>query len=219
MLIALVTFCLVATITPGPNNMMLLSSGASFGLRRTVPHILGISAGCAVMVLIVGWSVGSVAQQLPAFYTALQIVSAAYLLWLAWRIATSDAPGQSGGRARPLNALEAAAFQWVNPKAWAMVLGAVTSFARPERMAMDVPLIALVMIAIGLPCITLWAGSGSALKRFLSEPAALRTFNYGMAALLVLSIVPGLWEAFGRNVPADGLNSRSTAAKGWPGLA
>jgi threonine/homoserine/homoserine lactone efflux protein len=219
MLLALVTFCLVATITPGPNNMMLLSSGASFGLRRTVPHILGISAGCAVMVLIVGWSVGSVAQQLPAFYTALQIVSAAYLLWLAWRIATSDAPGQSGSRARPMNALEAAAFQWVNPKAWAMVLGAVTSFARPDRMMLDVPLIALVLILTGVPCITLWAGSGSALKRFLSEPAALRTFNYGMAALLVVSILPGLWDVFGRNLPQDTLAKPSAEAKSWPGFA
>jgi threonine/homoserine/homoserine lactone efflux protein len=192
MLLALVTFCLVATITPGPNNMMLLSSGASFGLRRTVPHILGISAGCAVMVLIVGWSVGSVAQQLPAFYTALQIVSAAYLLWLAWRIATSDAPGQSGSRARPMNALEAAAFQWVNPKAWAMTLGAATSFSRPEHLITDVTIVAFILAICGIPCIMLWAGGGLAVRHLIARPSLLRGFNIGMALLLVASLLPGL---------------------------
>lgn len=197
-LIALVSFCLVASVTPGPNNMMLLSSGATFGLRRTVPHIIGISVGCAAMVLIVGWGLGGIASHLPKLYSGLQVVSAAYLLWLAWRIATSAGPDEAGGRRRPLSSLDAAAFQWVNPKAWAMVLGAVASFARPAHMGWDVPLIAVVLILVGLPCITLWAGSGSALKRFLRNPLALRAFNIGMAALLVLSILPGLWQTFGK---------------------
>jgi threonine/homoserine/homoserine lactone efflux protein len=153
LLLPLASFCLVSSITPGPNNMMLLASGATFGLRRTVPHISGVSGGCALMVLVLG-----------------------------------------GARARPFGTLDAAGFQWVNPNAWAMVLGAVTSFARPDHLLIDVPSIALMLMVmvIGLPCVALWAGSGQLLSRFLSDPCALRVFNIGMAALLVASIWPGL---------------------------
>ncbi len=194
LLIALAFFCLAASITPGPNNMMLLSSGATFGLKRTVPHMIGISGGCAIMVLMLGWSLGGLAERLPGLYPALHIVSTAYLLWLAWRIATSSGPHEAAGRGRPLRVVDAAAFQWVNPKAWAMVLGAVGTFARPGHMATDVPVIALVLMGVGFPCIALWAGSGSALKRWLHRPKALRVFNVSAALLLVLSIAPGLWR-------------------------
>jgi len=196
MLLALLTFCLVATITPGPNNMMLLSSGATFGFRRTVPHILGISAGCAIMVVVVGLALSGVAEHLPRFYSALHIAASAYMLWLAWRIATSAGPGQANASGRPIGPIAAAAFQWVNPKAWAMVLGAVSSFARPERMIGDVLLIAGVLVAVGLPCIALWAGCGTLLQHLLDRPKALRAFNWSMAALLVLSLVPGWQELF-----------------------
>ncbi len=196
LLIALVTFCLATTITPGPNNMMLLSSGATFGLRRTAPHIVGISSGCAVMVLVLGFCVNGVSQHLPQLLLILHIVSAIYLVWLAWRIATSASPHEAGAKKRPLGVLDAAAFQWVNPKAWVMVLGAITSFARPGHMALDVPIIALVLIIVGLPCITLWAGSGTMLKGAFRNPRTLRVFNYSTASLLVISIVPGLWDEF-----------------------
>jgi threonine/homoserine/homoserine lactone efflux protein len=192
--VALLSFCFVSSITPGPNNMMLLSSGATYGLRRTVPHMLGISGGCVVMVLVLGWTLAGMAGRLPALFTALHVVSTAYLLWLAWRIATSSGPTDNAGRGRPFGLFDAAAFQWVNPKAWAMVLGAVASFARPEHIAHDVPLIALVLALVGLPCIALWAGSGSLLTTALARPGALRRFNVTMAALLVASILPGLWK-------------------------
>ncbi|SRR5690606_23201785 len=196
MLLALLTFCLVASITPGPNNMMLLSSGATYGFRRTVPHIFGISAGCGIMVLIVGLGLSGVAEYLPRFYTILHVAATAYMLWLAWRIATSAGPGQASAGGRPIGLLAAAAFQWVNPKAWAMVLGAVSSFARPERMIGDVLLIAGVLVAVGLPCVTLWAGCGTLLQRLLDRPKALRAFNWSMAVLLVLSLVPGWQDLF-----------------------
>jgi threonine/homoserine/homoserine lactone efflux protein len=192
LLLPLASFCLVSSITPGPNNMMLLASGATFGLRRTVPHMAGVSAGCALMVLVLGGALAGAVGRMPGLFTALHIVATLYLLWLAWRIATSTGPHGTGARARPFGALDAAGFQWVNPKAWAMVLGAVTSFARPDHLLVDVPSIALVLMAIGLPCIALWAGSGQLLSRFLAEPRALRVFNFGMAALLVASILPGL---------------------------
>jgi threonine/homoserine/homoserine lactone efflux protein len=193
MMLDLVSFCFVSSITPGPNNMMLLSSGATFGVRRTVRHIAGISGGCALMVLVLGGMLVGVVGRLPGLFTALHVVSTVYLLWLAWRIATSVGPHAASNRARPFGVFEAAAFQWVNPKAWAMVLGAVTSFARPEHLAVDVPLIASVLVVVGMPCIVLWAGFGQMLNRFLSDPKMLRVFNVGMAALLVASIAPSIW--------------------------
>lgn len=202
MLSALILFCLVATITPGPNNMMLLSSGATFGLRRTVPHIIGISGGCTVMVLILGWGLGGLAKTLPSFYTALHIASTLYLIWLAWRIATSAGPGGSGRRGKPFSMLDAAIFQWINPKAWAMVLGAVANFANPVSMMEDVLLIAGILMLVGLPCITLWAGAGSMLQQYLQNPVALRLFNFSMAALLILSILPGLGEIVSGKSPS-----------------
>lgn len=194
LLTALITYCLVTSVTPGPNNMMLLASGVTFGFQRTIPHMLGISAGCALMVLILGMSLAVVTRYLPMLHTGLHIASTLYLLWLAWRIATSVGPGDAGARGAPLGPIDAAAFQWVNPKAWVMVLGSVTSFARPDHMAYDVPLIAGTLIVAGLPCIALWAGMGSALKTVLREPRTLRLFNISMAALLVVSILPGLRE-------------------------
>lgn len=189
----LVAFCLVSSITPGPNNMMLLSSGATFGVRRTARHIAGISGGCALMVLVLGGMLAGVVGRVLGLFTALHIVSTVYLLWLAWRIATSTGPHAASKRARPLGMLEAAAFQLVNPKAWAMVLGAVTSFARPAHLAFDVPVIAAVLVVVGMPCILLWASFGQMLRRFRSDPKMLRVFNMGMAALLVASIAPSIW--------------------------
>lgn len=193
-LVALTSFCVVSTVTPGPNNMMLLSSGATFGFRRTLPHIFGISAGCVVMVLLLGLGLASVIGRLPWLYTVLHIVSTAYLLYLAWRIATSSGMGAISSRARPLSFLDAALFQWVNPKAWAMTLGAATSFSRPETLATDVVIVAFVLAASGIPCIMLWAGGGMAVRHLLERPGMLRAFNVGMALLLVASLLPGLIE-------------------------
>ncbi|MBU3076437.1 LysE family translocator [Sphingomonas quercus] len=191
-LIALAFFCMVASVTPGPNNMMLLASGATFGLKRTLPHMIGISGGCALMVLVLGWGVAGLIDRVPSLYTVLHVLSTIYLLWLAWRIATASGLHEAGARGRPFSLLDAAAFQWVNPKAWALVLGAVASFARPGHMTTDVPVIAAVLVFVGFPCIALWAGAGSVLKRFLRDERALRIFNVSMAALLVLSIAPSM---------------------------
>ena len=193
-LLALATFSVVSCGTPGPNNMMLLSSGATFGFRRTLPHIFGISGGCIVMVILLGFGLAAVLERLPWLYTLLHIVSTGYLLYLAWRIATSVGVGAASERARPLTFLGAAAFQWVNPKAWAMTLGAVTSFARPDHFTLDIATIALVICVTGLPCIMLWAGGGTVVRRLLTRPETLQAFNIVMALLLVVSLVPGLFE-------------------------
>ena len=193
-LLALGTFCIASTVTPGPNNMMLLSSGATFGFRLTLPHIFGISIGCVVMVLLLGFGLASIIAGAPWLYTTLHLVSTAYLLYLAWRIATSAGMGVASPRAKPLTFLDAAAFQWVNPKAWAMSLGAATSFSRPGHLIADVTLVALVLAACGLPCIMLWAGGGTVVRRLFTRPSTLRAFNIGMAVLLAASLFPGWAE-------------------------
>jgi threonine/homoserine/homoserine lactone efflux protein len=193
-IIALVTFCVVSSVTPGPNNMMLLSSGATFGFGRTIPHMLGISFGCVVMMLLLGIGLADVIARLPWLYAVLHVASTAYLLYLSWRIATSVGVGSTSARTKPLNLFEAAAFQWVNPKAWAMCLGIATSFTRPDHLYVDVPVAAVILALVGLPCIMLWAGGGTMMRQLLTRPGALRLFNIGMAALLVASLVPGLIE-------------------------
>ena len=125
-LLALVTFAFVTSITPGPNNLMLMASGANFGVRRTVPHMLGVALGFVFMAVLVGAGLAQAFMAVPQLYTALKVASVAYLLYLAWKIAMAPPPGETARPGRPMTFLAAAAFQWINPKAWAMALTAVS---------------------------------------------------------------------------------------------
>ena len=188
-LLALIGFAFVTSVTPGPNNMMLLASGANFGFRRTIPHMLGISIGHLLMTVIVGLGLAGLVNQEPRVLDVLKWVSVAYLLWLAWKLAHASAPEGTAGQGRPLTFLGAAAFQWVNPKAWTMSLGAVTAYA-PEATVLNVVIIAAVFAAINLPSVSVWTLAGEQMRRFLTSPARLRVFNYTMAAMLVASLWP-----------------------------
>lgn len=190
MLFALATFCFVSSITPGPNNMMLLASGANFGFARTVPHLLGVAIGFGLMVLAVGLGLGALFTTYPVLYDLLRIAGGAYLLWLAYRIATADGVGTGDAGSRPMTFLEAAAFQWVNPKAWAISLGAITAFVAPNQFVLGVLIVTAVFASINLPCIATWAAFGVVLRRLLDRPWALRAFNVTMALALVASIYP-----------------------------
>ncbi|KVL30633.1 LysE family translocator [Burkholderia sp. MSMB1835] len=183
-------FALVTSITPGPNNTMLLASGVNFGFRRTVPHLFGISIGVAILMLCVGFGLGEAFKRLPLLYTILEAASVAYLLYLAWRIGTSGEVKAHGAKPRPMTFIEAAAFQWVNPKAWMMVLTAATTIRLSADYGMNAAWMSVVFILIGFPCICLWAAFGLGLRRFLSNPRALRIFNVTMAVLLILSLYP-----------------------------
>ena len=191
--LALSAFALVTSLTPGPNNLMLMASGANFGFRRTVPHMLGIGIGFTVMVVLVGLGLQQVFVTWPVAHTVLKAVSVLYLVWLAWKIARASAPaGQDGaGGGRPFTFLEAAGFQWVNPKAWAMALTAVTVYA-PGREVWAVVMVAVIFGAINLPSVSTWTVAGQGIRRILTNPARLRAFNVTMAGLLVLSLVPML---------------------------
>lgn len=191
LLAALIAFAFVTSVTPGPNNMMLLASGANFGFARSVPHMLGISLGHMAMTLILGLGLVGVMLAVPAATLALKVASVVYMLWLAWKLAHAAAPGEAGAKARPMTFLQAAAFQWVNPKAWAMSLGAVAAYA-PDQSLGAVALVAGVFAATNLPSVSLWTLAGGALRRWLTSPARLTAFNWTMAVLLVASLIPVL---------------------------
>jgi len=191
LLIALLGFAFVTSVTPGPNNMMLLASGVNFGFRRTVPHMLGISIGHSLMVFLVGLGLAGVFKAWPPALVILKVASVGYMLWLAWKIAQAGAPGEGRARARPLTFLQAAAFQWVNPKAWAMSLGAVSAYVT-EPSVRSYAVVAVIFAAVNLPSVSVWAGAGQAMRHWLGTPGRLRAFNWTMAALLVLSLWPVL---------------------------
>lgn len=193
LLLAFALFAFVTSVTPGPNNMMLLASGVNFGFNRTVPHILGISCGFFSLVLAVGLGLGAAFNAYPLLYTVLRYAGATYLLYLAWKIATSgpasDASGQEG---KPQTFMQAALFQWVNPKAWVMAVGAISTYTPLQGYFTNVFIISAVFALINAPSVCVWAGFGSLLRNALRDPFWLRVFNGVMAALLVVSLYPML---------------------------
>jgi threonine/homoserine/homoserine lactone efflux protein len=201
LLLAFVLFAFATAGTPGPNNMMLLASGANFGFRRTVLHILGISCGLGFMVLAMGFGLGGLFRAYPVLHEILRWVGAAYMLWLAWKIAMSSSVGDRE-MGKPMTFLQAAAFQWVNPKAWAMALSTVTTYTPESSGWTIVPLLAGTFMLVGAPCSAAWAGFGQGLRPFLDRPAVLRTFNVTMAALLVVSLYPLLVDHKAAPAPA-----------------
>jgi len=191
-LLALVLFAFTTSITPGPNNMMLFASGVNFGFRRTIPHMLGIGAGFFSLLLGVGFGLGALLHTVPLLYTTLKFAGGAYLVWIAWKIGTSRAIGEADAGARPMTFLGAAAFQWVNPKAWVMAVTAMAIYTDTERYFFTVTIVGLAFGIVNLPSVSTWAGFGSALREWLSVPVRLKWFNITMAVLLVLSLWPML---------------------------
>jgi threonine/homoserine/homoserine lactone efflux protein len=190
--LGLAVFALVSSITPGPNNLMLMASGANFGFRRSIPHMLGVALGFTLMVLLIGVGLVQVFDAFPVAYQVLKVVSVAYLLYLAWKIGTAAAPGEDANAAgTPFTFIQAALFQWVNPKAWTMALTAVSVYS-PSQSVAAMAFVAAVFGAVNLPCISLWTSLGQQLQRVLTNPARLRAFNVSMAALLVASLYPVL---------------------------
>ncbi|THV24893.1 LysE family translocator [Peteryoungia ipomoeae] len=190
--LALILFAFTTSITPGPNNMMLFASGVNFGFRRTVPHMLGIGAGFLSLLLGVGLGLGAILAAYPPAFIALKIAGGAYLLWIAWKIGMSRTMGEGEAKARPMTFLAAAAFQWVNPKAWVMAITAMAVYPDPRHYGLTVAIVSIVFAAVNLPSVSTWAGFGSALRNWLSVPVRLKWFNISMAVLLVLSLWPML---------------------------
>ncbi len=189
-LTALLLFAFVSSITPGPNNLMLMASGANFGFARTIPHMLGVGIGFVVMVALVGIGLMQVFDRYPIAHTVLAVLSVTYLLWLAWKVANAGAPEEGRGTSgTPMTFMQAAMFQWVNPKAWTMALTAITLYA-PDRSLTAVLLVSVAFGAVNLPCVSSWTVLGQQMRRWLTSPARLTAFNWTMAGLLVLSLYP-----------------------------
>jgi threonine/homoserine/homoserine lactone efflux protein len=191
LLIALTVFACVMAFTPGPNNIMLAASGVNFGFAHTIPHMAGVTVGFAVLLAACGAGLGLILTAVPSLHVVLKVVGALYMLWLAFKVATAHSGGGEAKRVpRPLTFLQAAAFQWVNPKAVVAAVSAFALYVRPGHVASDFPAMLAVLTACTVGSVVTWTGFGVALRRLLQSPRHARVFNISMALLLVASIVP-----------------------------
>jgi len=181
--------------TPGPNNILVASSGVNFGFRATIPHILGISFGFPIMLLVVGLGLAKVFIAVPMVHVAFKYVSIVYLLYLAWRIATAAEMSEGRGTLKPLTFMQAAAFQWVNGKAWIIAVSAVTTYTVVDSsLPLQIAAIAVMDVGITLASVSCWTLFGHFLRDYLHTASRRRRFNYTMSGLLLLSIIPVIWE-------------------------
>jgi threonine/homoserine/homoserine lactone efflux protein len=195
-LLAAGLFCVVSSVTPGPSNTMLMASGVNFGFRRAQPHLWGVNLGVPFMLLCVGLGLHSVLDRFPQFYEVLRYLGSAYMLWLAWKLASAQ-PGSSTDRptdalAQPMGFWTAAAFQWVNPKAWVMAVTFMSTYLAPNADIAQVALLTSVYLVLAAPCSALWLGFGQAMRGLLQDPLRMRIFNITMALALVASLYPML---------------------------
>ncbi len=194
--VAFLMFALVMFFTPGPNNIMLLSSGLTYGFRRTIPHIAGITVGFAFMVAAVGLGLGTIFIAYPVLQTILKYAGAAYLIYLAWHIGMAEpsAPEQDN-RSGPMTFWGAAMFQWVNAKGWVMVIGTITAYAAIASFPWNILIQTLISLAMGTASTVVWALFGTALRPVLTSRAAVRAFNIVMALMLLASLYPVFMDA------------------------
>lgn len=189
--LALVVFAFVTSITPGPNNLMLLASGVNFGFRQTIPHMLGIGVGFFSLLIGIGSGLGVLLETVPVLYITLKFAGGIYMLWLAWKIAGSRAiENDRQDKSRPMTFLQAALFQWVNPKAWVMAVTGVATYTNAQDYFWSLLFVSVVFALVNLPCVSSWAGFGTLMRNWLSDPVRLKWFNGVMALLLVLSLWP-----------------------------
>lgn len=187
-LIALLMFALISSLSPGPNNIMLMASGANIGFYRTIPHILGIISGYSVMLILVGLGLMPLFQQYPLIQNSLQILCLLYLFYLSYKIATSNTEGSQGKLFKPMSFLAAAGFQWINPKGWSMALSAITLYGSELNYALAIVIIAGVFMVVNIPSACIWTIAGQKCQHLLADPLRLKVFNYSMASLLVASV-------------------------------
>lgn len=204
-LFSALAFAVSMSATPGPNNAMVASSGATFGFARTMPHILGVAVGFPIMIVAVALGAGDLMRGNPRVHEILRWIGAAYLIWLAFKIATArpsavDAErayvaGSRQGRTKPMNFLQAALFQWLNPKAWVVAVGGVATYTTANGVFAQAFVLAIIFLIVTLPSLAFWTFTGVGAARLLRSNRALRVFNLVMAVLLVASLLPLLGES------------------------
>lgn len=189
--LAIILFAIATCVTPGPNNTMIMTSGLNYGIQRSLPHYLGIILGFPAMVVAVGLGLASLLEQHAVLHLLLKVAGASYLTFLAWKIASAPVSDLSVTEGKPFTFLQAAAFQWVNPKAWVLAVGATATYTVVgSDYSLQVLVIAIIFLVFGAPCIMLWLWFGASLKRLLQKPESVKYFNYAMATLLMLSLLP-----------------------------
>ncbi|MCU8085798.1 LysE family translocator [Shewanella sp. SM21] len=191
LILAIALFAFSSGITPGPNNIMLMTSGVNFGVKRSIPHLMGISLGFPTMILAIGLGLSALFQSYPIIHQVIKVVGIGYLLYLSWLIANSSSKMEGKAITKPFSFIQAAAFQWVNPKGWIMAVGAIATFTSVQQdLTPQVITIATVFLCVAFPCAIVWLGFGVALKRILKNERQQKIFNISMALLLVASIIP-----------------------------
>lgn len=193
--IAIVFFAISSTVTPGPNNITVMASGANFGIRKSLPVFTGICVGFAIMLLMVGIGFGQIFERLPILHLFIKIIGTLYLLYLAFLIAIATEISASNAQAKPLTFMNGALFQWLNAKAWVVATGAIAAFTTTgaDFYTQNI-IISLTFLIISFPCVGLWLFFGSTLKKVLKSQLHRRVFNYSMAGLLVMSVIPVIIE-------------------------
>ncbi len=189
-------FALATSVTPGPNNLMLLASGVNFGFKQSIPHAVGVTTGFFVMLVAVGFGLNGLFQAFPGMYQIMKVLGFAYLLYLAWGVATSDPlpeRGQSLAGSAPLGFWGAVAFQAVNPKAWMIAVSFSSNYLPQHAAAWFVLFGCLLVSIVNFPSICLWLWMGTRLEQALRDPSRKRIFNWVMASLLIASMLPVLW--------------------------
>lgn len=193
--LAIIIFAISTTVTPGPNNIMIMTSGLNHGVKNSIPHLFGICVGFPVMVIMVGLGFSVVFETYPVFHEVIKVLGVAYLLYLAWLIASSSSTSLEVEKSKPLNFTQAALFQWVNPKAWVIATGAVSAYTSiSSDIFIQVIFIALAFFIVAFPCVGIWLFFGVGLKKYFNSPKHQKTFNLSMALLLVGSVLPVVKE-------------------------
>jgi threonine/homoserine/homoserine lactone efflux protein len=186
-------FAISSTVTPGPNNIMIMTSGLNYGIKNSIPHLLGICFGFPVMVIVIGFGFSVIFERYPLFNEVIKIVGVVYLLYLAWLIASSSPVSLEGKKSKPLSFTQAALFQWVNPKAWVVATGAVSAYTSVSSdIFAQVIFIALAFFIVAIPSLGTWLIFGVGIKKYLKSPKHQKVFNLSMALLLIVSVLPVL---------------------------
>lgn len=193
---ALIAFAFIGSLSPGPNNLLLLSSGINFGVTRTLPHLIGIGTGFGIMVFLVGIGLMQLFIKIPALSIALKIIGVLYLTYLAWKIATTKPPntesGENNRTAKPMTFLQAVLFQWSNPKGWMLALTALSAYTPETPSLPNIVTVAIIFSLVMLPTISTWVLLGTQIKRFLKDEHKIKIFNITTALLLMASLYPVL---------------------------
>lgn len=193
--IALFTFAVIMAFTPGPNNTILMAGGISHGFKRTLPVVAGVALGFPFLALCVGLGLGTLFEAFPILLSLLKVGGVIYMLWLAFKIATT-VPSQNDLKltSRPLNFIQAFGFQWINPKAWIMAITALSSYTLAGQYWMGLACVVGTFLFTGITSASTWAGFGAVLKKWLTHPKWYRPINYVLSASLLASLVPMLWH-------------------------